>query len=32
MGRFPTIATIDARCAELAAFADAAPAQQPDAE
>ena len=32
MGRFPTIAAIDARCAELAAFADAAPAQQPDAE
>jgi len=32
MGRFPTIAAIDARCAELAAFADAAPAKQPDAE
>ena len=32
MGRFPTIAAIDARCAELAAFADAVPAKQPDAE
>jgi len=32
MGRFPTIAAIDAHCAELAAFADAAPAKQPDAE
>ncbi|HEX7916342.1 maleylacetoacetate isomerase [Rudaea sp.] len=32
MGRFPTLAAIDARCAELAAFADAAPAKQPDAE
>jgi len=32
MSRFPTIIAIDARCAELAAFADAAPAQQPDAE
>ena len=32
MGRFPTIAAIDARCAELAAFADALPAKQPDAE
>ena len=32
MGRFPTIAAIDARCAELTAFADAVPAKQPDAE
>jgi maleylpyruvate isomerase len=32
MSRFPTIAAIDANCAALAAFADAAPAKQPDAE
>lgn len=32
MSRYPTIAAIDAHCAQLAAFADAAPAKQPDAE
>jgi len=32
MGRYPAIAEIDARCNALAAFADAAPAKQPDAE
>ena len=32
MGGYPTIAAIDAHCAELAAFADAAPAKQVDAE
>ncbi|WP_347260300.1 maleylacetoacetate isomerase [Rudaea sp.] len=32
MGRFPTIAAIDARCAQITAFADAAPAKQRDAE
>lgn len=32
MSRYPTIAAIDAHCAQLAAFVDAAPAKQPDAE
>lgn len=32
MGRYPAIAAIDAHCAQLAAFADAAPAKQVDAE
>ena len=32
MSRYPTIAAIDAQCAQLAAFVDAAPAKQPDAE
>ncbi|MFT3789917.1 MAG: maleylacetoacetate isomerase [Rudaea sp.] len=32
MSRYPAIAEIDARCNALAAFADAAPAKQPDAE
>lgn len=32
MARYPTIDGIAARCAELPAFADAAPANQPDAE
>jgi maleylpyruvate isomerase len=32
MARFPTIARIDAACGELAAFAEAAPGAQPDAE
>jgi maleylpyruvate isomerase len=32
MSRYPTIVTIDARCAQIAAFADAAPARQIDAE
>lgn len=31
LGRWPRIATIDAACAELPAFAQAAPARQPDA-
>jgi maleylacetoacetate isomerase len=32
MSRYPAIAAIDARCNQLAAFVDAAPAQQIDAE
>jgi maleylacetoacetate isomerase len=32
LARWPTIARIDAACQAIAAFADAAPARQPDAE